>query len=364
MEKKERKKKDEKELALAKIISSLNEKHRKGTSETQPLITRLGDHPELFDIKFIPTNVPEINSALGGGIPRGAMTVITGTEGCGKTSLAMSCADHVLKTGGNVLYINTETVFPHVSADTVGINKNSLLIASPHDFGEQLLNVIEEALFDNSSRTARDVLDLIIIDSINGLVPKAIVDKAEKEGAEGMDVGVRARMLSKFTERVMGKGLLRQGSAMILIAQQRVDIGSYGAPLVMSGGKALRYNPKVIISLRKRMIKSADAVLGHEVHFEVEKNGVSGYPTKGMYNIVYGIGVDDSLDVFNKAQELGVISKEGRSDYIFRLLDGDLKVSGGINAAREKVRTDVDLKTKLKDQIERAMNNKEKRKDD
>jgi protein RecA len=280
------------------------------------------------------------------------MTVITGTEGVGKTSLALSCAKEVIQAGGNVLYINTETLFPHVAAESVGVTKDNLYVASPLDFGEQLLNVIEEMLFDPSSRSARNLLDLIIIDSINGLVPKAAVDKAEREGAEGVDIGVRARMLSKFTERVMGKGLLRKGCAMILIAQQRVDINTYGAPLTMSGGKALRYNPKIILSLRKRFVKSKEDIVGHEVHFEIEKNGISGFPTRGSYQIVYGVGVDDSMEVFEKALELGVIEKKGRSEYVFHFADGQtLTVQGGIASAREMVKVDVDIKNRLKDAI-------------
>lgn len=344
--------KDENKKDIDKILKSINDKYRKTTKDDQPLAFIASDREDLLVTKFIPTNVPEINEALGGGFPKNGITALTGVANSGKTALALSAAAEVQKSGGYTVYVNAEPPFPKDLAKMLGIDVEKLIILDPKDYGEQLIDSIHEILFDNETRTSRGVVDLIIVDSINGLVPKSVVDKIEEKGSESIDIGVRARMLTKFLEHIQGRGMLRSGVALIIIAQMRVDINSYGAPAKMSGGKAMEYMPKIVLKLTKKDIVTKESgknvKVGHTVNFSVEKNSISGFPVQGEYNIVYGIGVDDSAKVLEDAVEAGHVKKEGRSSFIIDLGDETITIEGGIAALREKIREDKELKNKLK----------------
>lgn len=303
---------------LEDILKKLNARYRE--ADEPPLLVRYGEHPEFFRVSFIPTNVPEVNEALGGGIPRGCMMTITGAEGAGKTALALSAAKWLIDQGEEVLYIGTEGAFPEVVAEAVGLKKESLLVLLPLDFGEQIVDTVEELLFDKERRKLRKCLSLIILDSVNGIIPKEVVEKAEKEGASARNVAARARLLSQFTERIHGRGLLMAGATFIMTAQRRTNISVYGAPTQMSGGLGIRYNSKIILNLSKTVLKSKESgrfkVIGHRVDFTVEKNSISGVPRSGSYTVMYGAGVDDSLYLADLAIEKGIIVKKGRSEYV------------------------------------------------
>lgn len=344
---------DNKKLVdINKILKGINERVGKGSKDDQPLIFVASEREDLLTPSFIKTNVPQLNESLGGGIPKKSITVITGAAGAGKTSLCLSCAAEAQKNGGYVVYVNAEPPYPKSLADSLGVDDSRLIVIDPRDYGEQMIDAIHDILFDNETRTSRGAVELVIVDSINSLVPKSVVDKVEEKGSEAVDVASRARMLTKFLEHIQGRGMLRSGAAMILVSQLRVDINAYGAPARLSGGKAVEYMPKVIIKLSKKDTiarESGKAIkVGHTVSYSVDKNSISGFPSQGEYSVVYGVGVDDSVKILEEAVNKNLIEKTGKTSYVVHLTEGDMLIEGGINALREKLKLDTALRDTLR----------------
>lgn len=334
------------------VIDRINQRFRKESKDSQPLIFRASEHPELLEPDFIETNIPELNEALGGGIPRKAVTVFSGDSGAGKTALALSCAASVQKKGGLVLYVNAEPPFPLALANLLGIDFDKLILIETKDYGEQIVDAIYDVLYDPETRTSKETVDLIIVDSINNLVPKRQVDRMEEKGSSSPDVGSRAMLLNSFTTSLAGRGMLRSGSAVILIAQLRVDINAYGAPSKPSGGKAVEFNPKVHVRLFPKQIKIDNKIVGQQVTFRVEKNSISGHKgIEGEYSIQYGVGVDDSNYLIKRAIEEGLIVKKGRSTYVINL-EPVIEIPDGLPGLRNRFASDPELRKTVRQALE------------
>lgn len=352
-----------KEEDLKKIIKQINSEYSKsGTEDSEPLIYFAGDFPEKFIPTFVPCNVPEINEALGGGFPRKAITVIHGPEGSGKTALSLSVAAEVQRNGEYVLFLNTEGIF-EAQAKLVGLNKDLLITIDPKDYAEQMVDAVEELLFDKDKRTARDLIGVLIVDSINGLVPEAVIKKLEAEGSAGETMARSAKLLTDFLTRLTGRGLLRKGCICICIAQNRANLSGYGGPTKMSGALALRYMSKVILNLGKKPLK--DKTVGHTVQFNIEKNNVIGKLGDGEYKVIYGHGVSDGEAVVEEAQELGIIVKGNtRTSFVVKLEgEADYTIEGGIAALRTTFTNDLVLKNRVKDLIRKVKSNSEMEKE-
>ena len=295
------------------------------------------------------------------------------------------------KKGGTAVWINAEPPFPYQTAMLLGVDLDSLVIINTKDYGEQILDIIRTLLFDVDTRMTSGLVDLIVIDSINCLIPKSMVSAKDDKGSDGDNQpGRRAAMLGKFLEELSGRGLLREGVVMIPIAQSRNTMNQYN-PEGMSGGKALEFLSKVIVRINKGRWEGVDKRDGHQVNWSIEKNNVMGFQGAGEYQVYYGSGIDDAEKVFGQALERHIVVKSGKSDYkvhfeepidnVFKILcklndaevnsetlsiytkfgkteatldmcDGFVKVSGGINAVRSVLKNSYQTKELIKKSIE------------
>lgn len=336
---------------LKKVLEGINAKFGKTSKDEQPLIYLASERPDLLETSFYECNVPQLNDSLGGGFAKKAIHLLSGAPGAGKTRLSISLCKAAQEDGKLAVYINAEPPFNTSYAIAEGLDMSKLLILDPKDFGEQVVDAIYELLYDSKEKKAREDIGVIVIDSINGLIPKASIDRIEEKGSEAASIAERARLITQFLERIQGRGMLRGGCCMLLIAQQRVDIGGYGAPTIISGGKASKYMPKTITQLGMKPItrKEGDTnlVVGHLVRYDITKNGISGIPDKGEYNVIYGVGVDDTIVLWDKGITEGFIIKEGRSTYVFKVPSGDVKIDK-IGDAQKYLLTNEALKDELR----------------
>lgn len=349
----------EKLSILQKITRDINKKYLGGKENVTPIISVGKDIKDQLAPKFIKTGIGILDEKLGGGIPRGAVSTISGTPGSGKTCLGLMLVAEVQKQGGTAVWIDAEPPFPYLMAMLLGVDIDSLIIVRAADYGEQILDILHELLYDPDNRLTRGIVDLVVVDSLNGMVPKAQYDKGEKDGLAGSTIGRRAAMLSKWLEELAGRGMLREGTALVNIAQLRTNINAYGAPDQISGGNAVRFFSKLITVLAKKRLEKASGKVktdeddaGHTVAFDVKKNNIVGRLGKGQYDVLYGLGVDDSMEVFTDALAAGIISKSGKANYLFKIPneDGEIKeflVEGGIQIARAYVRENRNIRDEL-----------------
>jgi RecA/RadA recombinase len=344
---------------LKEIMTGLNKKIQKGTTDTNPFCFVASDRPDLLETSYVKTGIPELDDSLGGGLPKKTVVTFHGMSGAGKSCAALSTAARMTKEKKYVLYINTEPPFNWDIAKQMEIDLDYLVYIEPKDYGEQSIDAIEGYLFDSDKRIARDLFDLVVVDSINNIVPKAIIDKLEKEGAEGNNMARRAKLIDEFLQRIQGRGLLRNGGLMILIAQDRANLTStgHGPATVMSGGQSIKFNSKVIVKFNKTGIKDTKTqkTIGHIVKFEVEKNNIKGILGKGEYSVIYGVGLDDAEAIYAKALDWEYIVKApelGRKGYRILLPDGDRIITDGIAAVKDMIKTDLEAKNQLRTLID------------
>ena len=337
---------------LSKVIAAANVRFSKGSKDTKPIISFGKDIREQLTPTFLSSGVPELDKIIGGGLVECCVNTLWGASGSGKSSLALQAVVQIQKRGGTAVWINAEPPFPLETALLLGVDVDELIIIDAKDYAEQIFDVIRELLFDSTNRVTRKIIDLIVIDSVNGLIPFAKVKSIDEKGSEGNTMGRRAAMLSNFFEELSGRNFLREKVTMITIAQSRVDINAYGAPEKMCGGKALEFLSKVIIKFKKSRIEGVSKHEGHLVTWEIEKNNVTSFKGEGEYQITYGIGINDALEVIEKAQTAGLIVKVKGKIYNIYTKDGVVTVEDGIGSARNLIKADVNLKNALKIAVE------------
>lgn len=344
-------KKDEEKVALDRIAKNLNERFRKQSSDEDPFVVVAADIADRLKPQYIETNVPALNQRLGGGIPKGSICVFTGQEGAGKTATALSVASKVQESGGYVLFINAEGGSIGMHADLVGLDLERTFYVEARDYAEQLVDVVDAYLYDKEKHRPLGLIGCVIIDSLNGLVPKAVVDKLDTEGSEGVpQMARRAKLIDDLLSRLVGRGMLRRGCVVLIIAQQRANLSQYGPTSVLSGGYSVKYFPKIRVSFNKakRIEDPKTGVsLGHIVRFDVEKNNVNGKMGKGEYGVVYGIGIDDTDMLWEKALEWGFIVR--RKSYFIITPEGDIPLSSRKPNALDEIRANKVLETILRD---------------
>jgi recombination protein RecA len=337
---------------LNNIIGKINKKFLKGSPHSKPIIVRGEDVKEHLKPKFQPTGIHELDTALGGGIPHGAITTLFGDPGGGKSSAALMLVKEVQARGGTAVWVNAEPPFPYLVATMIGVDLDNLILIDCRDYGEQILDVIRELLFDSDNRITRQIVDLVVVDSLNGLIPKAQVNSTEEKGSEGHTMGRRAAMLSKWLEELSGRGMLREGCILLNVAQMRVDINAYGAPKKMSGGLAVEFFSKVAIKMLKKRTDGVDREKGHTVECEVTKNNILGRLGNFSYDVLYGSGVNDSEKVIAQAMELGIVKKIKGKLHEITVQEETITVEDGIAAVRSLIKSDLNVKNKIKEQIE------------
>ncbi len=286
---------DEGRLAsLEKTIKDLTKKFGDGT------IVRLGEATHL-QVDIIPTSSLSLDIALGvGGVPRGRVAEIYGPESSGKTTLCLHVISQAQKRGGICAFIDMEHALDPVYAEHIGVNVDDLYISQP-DTGEQALE-IAEALVRSGA------MDVIVLDSVAALVPRA-----EIEGEMGdSHVGLQARLMSQALRKLSG-AIKQSNTCMIFTNQLREKIGvMFGSPETTSGGRALKFYATVRLDIRRiESIKNGGDVVGSRTRVRVTKNKVAAPFKEAEFDIMYGTGISYEGDLLDLADQLGLVEKRG-----------------------------------------------------
>ncbi len=324
------KKEDKKTPAGSKDIDDLLESLQGKFGEGA--IMKLGDAKKV-NVSVVPTGSFSLDLALGvGGFPRGRIVEIFGPEASGKTTLALHAVAEAQKKGGRAAFIDAEHALDPDYSKRLGVKINDLLISQP-DSGEEALNILE-----NLVRSG--IIDIIVIDSVAALTPKA-----EIEGEmEQQSIGLQARLMSKALRKVTALAH-NTNTLIIFINQLREKIGiMFGNPETTPGGRALKFYSSVRVDVRRTaQIKKGEEIVGNRVTAKVVKNKVAAPFRHAEFDIMYGQGISYEGDVLTAAIKYGSVSKTGNT-YIF---DGE-KLGVGFDASREKLKEDKKLVEEIK----------------
>ena len=319
---------------LEKFLESMQEKFGEGA------IMKLGDVKKV-NVDIVSTGSFSLDLALGvGGFPRGRIIEVFGPESAGKSTLALHAVAEAQKSGGKAAFIDAEHALDPEYAKRIGVKINDLIISQP-DSGEEALNILE-------SLVRSQMIDVVVIDSVAALTPKA-----EIEGEMGAQfIGLQARMMSQALRKLTAISA-KSNTLIIFINQLRDKIGmmGYGEPTTTPGGRALKFYASVRVDIRRiAQIKKGEEVVGNRVRAKVVKNKVAPPFKIAEFDIMYGEGISYAGDILNTAIKYGAIVKSGNT-YSF---EGE-KLGVGIEASREKLKEDKNLLNKIKKAAQTAM---------
>lgn len=290
-------------------------------------------------VEFIPTGSLALDMAIGvGGVPRGRVIEIYGPESSGKTTLSLSVISEAQKKGGVAAFIDAEHAFDSTYAKKLGVNLDDLLISQP-DSGEQALEICETLVKSSA-------LDVVVIDSVAALVPRA-----EIEGEMGAShMGLQARLMSQAL-RKLTSSISKSKTSVIFINQIREKIGvMFGNPETTPGGRALKFYASVRLDIRRiENIKAGDVVVGSHVRVKVVKNKVAAPFRQAEFDIIYNEGISKTGDVIDLGQDLDLIQKTGAW-----LTYNDVKIGQG----KENARTYLKENPKVMHELEKKIREK------
>ena len=322
--------------ALQAAMAKIDKEYGKGA------IMKLGEE-NIENVPVIPTGSLGLDLALGvGGYPRGRIIEIYGPESSGKTTLAIHAMAEVQKSGGIAAIIDAEHAFDRFYAEKLGVNVNDLLIAQP-DSGEQALAIAEELIHSSA-------VDLIVIDSVAALTPKA-----EITGEMGDNkVGLQARLMSQAL-RKMTASVNKTGTTVIFINQLREKIGiMFGNPETTTGGNALKFYASVRLDIRRTgQIKDGENVKGNQVRVKVVKNKVAPPFKKAEFDLMFNQGISKVGEILDFAVAAEVVKKSG-SFFSY----GDTKLGQGRDKVKEVLQDNPDLCDELEQKIQEAVKEK------
>lgn len=321
---------DKKQKALSAALGQIDRQFGKGS------VMRLGDTSVASDILSYSTGSLGLDIALGiGGLPRGRVVEIYGPESSGKTTLTLSVIAEAQKQGGTAAFIDAEHALDPTYAERLGVNLNDLLVSQP-DTGEQALEIT-----DTLVRSA--AIDVLVIDSVAALTPRA-----EIEGDMGdSHVGLQARLMSQALRKLTAI-IKRSNTMVIFINQIRIKIGvMFGNPETTTGGNALKFYASVRLDIRRiGALKKGDEILGNQTRVKVVKNKVAPPFKKAEFDIIYNEGISKYGELIDLGSELGLIKKSG-AWYSY----GDDRIGQGRDNVREFLKETPALAQKIESEV-------------
>lgn len=325
----------EKDKALNMVLNQIERSFGKGT------IMRLGDATRM-KVETIPTGALTLDLALGGGLPKGRVIEIYGPESSGKTTLALHAIAEVQKQGGVAAFVDAEHALDPIYSQALGVQIEELLVSQP-DTGEAALEIVDQLV-----RSA--AIDIVVIDSVAALVPRA-----EIEGEMGdVHVGLQARLMSQALRKITGN-IGKSGCTVIFLNQLRQKIGiSYGNPEVTTGGNALKFYSSVRLDIRRiQTLKKGSEEFGIRAKVKVAKNKVAPPFRIAEFDVIFGQGISTLGCILDLAEEHGVISRKGA----WYSYNGDNIAQGRDNSIRymeENPEFATDIERQVREKLEIA----------
>ena len=323
----------EKIKALQAAMAKIEKDFGKGS------IMKMGDQ-QVEDVEVIPTGSLALNAALGvGGYPKGRIIEIYGPEASGKTTLAIHAIAESQKQGGIAAFIDAEHAFDRFYAAKLGVNVDDLLVSQP-DNGEQALEIADQLIRSSA-------IDIIVIDSVAALTPKA-----EIEGDMGDNrVGLQARLMSQALRKLTST-ISKTNTTCIFINQLREKIGvMFGNPETTTGGNALKFYASVRMDIRRvTTLKDGDTPIGNQVRVKIVKNKVAPPFRKAEFEITFGEGISHNGEIIDLGVELGIIKKSG-SWFSY----GETRLGQGRDAVKKMIKDNPELAEEIEAQINEAL---------
>ena len=324
---------DNKKKALELALTQIEKQFGKGA------IMRLGENTRL-DVEVLSTGIISLDKALGvGGLPRGRVVEIYGPEASGKTTLTLSIIAQTQKNKGVAAFVDAEHAFDPAYAKIIGVNLDDLLISQP-DTGEQALEIVEALVRSNA-------VDLIVIDSVAALTPRA-----EIEGEMGeSQIGLQARLMSQALRKLTA-AISKSNTCVVFINQIREKIGvMFGSPETTPGGRALKFYSSVRIDLRRiATISNQGTVIGSRVKAKIVKNKVAPPFKSAEFEIIYSEGVSKVGALIDAAQECGLIKKSG-SWFSYE----NRNLAQGREQLRKILKEDTELQLKIEEEVKKVI---------
>jgi len=324
---------DERGRAIDLAFAQIEKQFGKGS------IMRLGSR-EIVPISVIPTGAISFDAALGvGGFPRGRVVEVFGPESSGKTTITLQVIAEAQKTGGMAAFVDAEHALDPAYAKKLGVDVDNLLVSQP-DYGEQALEITEALVRSNA-------IDVLVVDSVAALVPKA-----ELDGEMGdSHMGLQARLMSQALRKLTGT-VSKSRTCLIFINQIREKIGvMFGNPETTTGGRALKFYSSVRIDIRRiAAIKEGDVVVGSRTKVKVVKNKVAAPFREAEFDILYGQGISREGDLLDLAANQNIVEKSG-SWYSYK---GE-RIGQGRENARQFLKDNKDTMIKLEAEVRKGM---------
>jgi recombination protein RecA len=317
-------------------------------------VLRLNDPGARVNIEVVPTGAISLDVAIGaGGFPRGRIVELFGGEGGGKTTVALTVAANVQKLGGNVGFIDAEHGLNRQLCENIGIDPSRFVVNQPES-GEQAIDMVEQMIRSGA-------FDMVIVDSVAAMTPKAEIDGE----VEQQFMGLHARLMSRFMRRVASIAN-ENGVMLVLINQVRKNLAAYGTPDETTGGKAIKFYSSLRIEVRtsgSKKITVDGETVGHTVTATIKKNRLGAPHTTAEFDLIYGKGVDASGSLLDVAEKVGVLIRSGAyySDAVtgerITELDAEGKARAvvGKEAVKGLLRRDEELRNRIESSVYTAL---------
>ncbi len=317
--------------ALGMALEQIEKQFGKGS------IMKLGE-AHSAEVETIPTGSLSLDIALGGGVPRGRVVEIYGPESSGKTTLMLHAIAEVQKAGGTAAFIDAEHALDPAYAKRIGVDINNLLLSQP-DNGEQALEITKTLVRSNA-------VDIIVIDSVAALVPRAEIEGDMGDALPGLQARLMSQALRKLTAVIN-----RSKATVVFINQIRMKIGvMFGNPETTTGGNALKFYASVRMDIRRiGQIKQADSVIGNRTRVKVVKNKIAPPFREAEFDIMYNEGISKSGDILDLAVQHGIVEKAG-AWFAYK----DAKIGQGREAAKSYLQANPKVMEELAKKVREA----------